>query len=280
MYPGYLFQFKIAGQTYGPTLYGIMIALGLLACFFVLFKYGKILHYNPDFVDFIFYDGIASIIVGFAFAALFQAFYNFIETGVFEFGGITFLGGLIGGAACFLILYFIFRKKYNTRLCEVITYIPCGILVAHGFGRIGCLFAGCCHGTYLGASYVVGGIKMKGDFGWGYYVPTQLYEALFLFAMFAVISYLVIKRNFKHGLSLYLLSYGIFRFLIEFLRADHRGEFVSGISPSQFWSLIMIPLAVGVYFLHNYFLKKRAAELEKNPSGFNKSEKPDKKVKK
>ena len=275
MYPDYLFKINIGGQTYGPTMYGIMIALGLLACFLVIFKYGEIMHYNKDFVDFIFYDGIASIIVGFGFAAIFQAFYNFIETGVFEFGGITFLGGLIGGAGCFLILYFIFRKKYNTRLCEVITYLPCGILIAHGFGRIGCLFAGCCHGTFLGTEYVVGGIRMRGDFGWGYYIPTQLYEALFLFLMFGVISYLVLKRKYQYGLSLYLISYGVFRFLIEFLRADHRGEFIGKISPSQFWSLLMIPLAVGVYFLQKYFLKKRAEELAQNPLGF--EQKTDKK---
>lgn len=272
MYPDYLFKINIGGQVYGPTLYGVMIAIGLLACFYVIFKYGKILNVNPDFTDFIFYDGIASIIVGFGFAALFQAFYNFIETGVFEFGGITFLGGLIGGAACFLILYFIFRKKYNTRLCEVITYLPCGILIAHGFGRIGCLFAGCCHGTYLGQDYVVGGIWMKGTVNngslWGYYVPTQLYEALFLFVMFAIISILVLKYKYQHGLSLYVLTYGIFRFLIEFLRADHRGDFIGNISPSQFWSLLMIPLAFGVYFLQKYFLKKRAEELKNNPSGF------------
>ncbi len=268
MYPDYLFKITIAGKEYGPTMYGIMIALGLLACFYVIFKYGKILNVNPDFTDFIFYDGIASIIVGFGFAALFQAVYGFIETGVFKYDGITFLGGLIGGAACFLLIYFIFRKKYNTRLCEVITYLPCAILIAHGFGRIGCLFAGCCHGTYLGETYVFGGIKMDGTQGWGYYVPTQLYEALFLFIMFGVISYLVLKHKYQHGLSLYVLTYGIFRFIIEFFRADHRGEFVGNISPSQFWSLLMIPLAFGIYFLHKYFLKKRAEELKNNPTGF------------
>lgn len=268
MYPDYLFSFSVGGKTYGPTMYGLMIAIGILACFFVLYKYGKILNYNRDFVDFIFYDGIASIIVGFGAAALFQAFYNYLETGTFEFGGITFLGGLIGGAACFIILYFIFRKKYNTRLCEVITYIPCGILIAHAFGRIGCLFAGCCHGTYLGTDAAAGGIYMRGNDGWGYYIPTQLYESLFLFVMFGVLSLLVLKFKFKHGLSLYLLSYGIFRFLIEFLRGDDRGQFIGSLSPSQFWSLIMIPLAVGIYFLHNYFLKKRTEELKLNPSGF------------
>lgn len=268
MYPDRLFTITIAGTELGPTLYGIMIALGLLACFTTLFLSVKLLNFNSDFVDFIFYDGIASIIVGFGSAALFQAVYNYIETGVWKFGAITFIGGLIGGAACFLIIYVLCRKRYNTRLCEVVSYLPCCILIAHAFGRIGCLFAGCCHGTYLGETYVFGGIKMNGGDGWGYYIPTQLYEALFLFIMFGVIFYLVVKRKYQHGLSLYLFSYGIFRFVIEFFRDDHRGEFVGSISPSQFWSLLMIPLAFGVYFLHKYFLKKRAEELKANPSGF------------
>lgn len=262
MYPDYLFKINIGGNVYGPTLYGIMIAIGLLFCFLVLYKYGKKLGYNPDFIDFIFYDGILSIIVGFCFAGLFQAFYNYLETGVFEFGGITFIGGLIGGAGCFLLVYWLLRKRFNTRLCEVVSYLPCCILIAHAFGRIGCLCAGCCHGAYLGTQYVVGGIKMDGDYGVGYYVPTQLYESLFLFIMFGVTSYLVLKKNYKHGLSLYLLTYGIFRFVIEFFRADHRGAFVTGISPSQFWSLLMIPLAFGVYFLQKYLLKRRANELK------------------
>lgn len=262
MYPDYLFQIDVGGTTVGPTMYGVMIAVGLLACFFVLFFYAKKLNYNPNFIDFIFYIGIGAIAIGFFFAALFQAFYNYLETGVFEFGsGITFLGGLIGGAGSFLGLYFIFRKKYNTRLIDVISYLPCCILIAHAFGRIGCLFGGCCHGAFKGTEYVFGTIKMHGDMGLGYYVPTQLYEAIFLFVVFAVLTFLIFKFDFKHGLSLYLGSYGIWRFVIEFFRADHRGEFVGSLSPSQFWSLIMIPLAVGVYFLQNYMLKKRAEEL-------------------
>ncbi|MBQ3166509.1 MAG: prolipoprotein diacylglyceryl transferase [Clostridia bacterium] len=261
MYPDYLFTINLGGGPVGPTMYGLMIAIGLLCCFGVLFFYAKKLGYNQNFIDFIFYVGICSIIVGFGFAALFQAFYNFIETGKFQFGGITFLGGLIGGVACFFILYGIFRKKYTSRLIDVLSYLPCCILIAHGFGRIGCLFAGCCHGTYLGAEYVFGGIRMEGTLGWGYYVPTQLYEALFLFVVFGLLTFLVFKYDYKHGLSLYLITYGIFRFIIEFFRADHRGEFIGNISPSQFWSLAMIVLAFGVYFLEKYLVKRRKEQL-------------------
>ena len=95
----------------------------------------------------------------------------------------------------------------------------------------------------------------------GYYFPTQLVEALFLFAMFGVCLWLYLKKGFKHNLSLYLLTYGIFRFFIEYARGDERGTFVAGMSPSQFWAIVMIVASVGVYFLLEFAFKKRAEEL-------------------
>ena len=80
--------------------------------------------------------------------------------------------------------------------------------------------------------------------GWGYYVPTQLYEALFLLVVFAVTSFLVIKKDFRFNLETYLISYGVFRFVIEYLRTDYRGDFLGIISPSQFWSVLMVVLGV------------------------------------
>jgi phosphatidylglycerol:prolipoprotein diacylglycerol transferase len=50
-------------------------------------------------------------------------------------------------------------------------------------------------------------------------------------------------------MSVYLIAYGIFRFLIEFVRDDERGQLLGFISPSQFWSILMIGLGIGLYFL-------------------------------
>ena len=133
------------------------------------------------------------------------------------------------------------------------------MLVAHGFGRLGCLMAGCCHGEYLGQEYVFGGIKMDGSKGWGYYVPTQLYEALFLLLLCAVLSLLLLRRNFKFALPIYLASYGIWRFLIEFARADDRGAFIGSLSPSQTLSLILVVLSVPAYFILKKFVTESKA---------------------
>ena len=85
--------------------------------------------------------------------------------------------------------------------------------------------------------------------------PTQLYEAAFLFVLFAVTAYLVLKKDFKHNLSLYFIAYGVFRFFIEYLRDDARGELVGGITPSQFWSILMVVFGVAMIFVIGYFFK-------------------------
>ena len=200
-------------------MYGVMIAVGILCAFLMLFYLTKKKGVDVRFTDFIFYNGIASIVVGFGFATLFQSTYNYIKNPSvgFELGsGMTFIGGLIGGVACFLAIYFIFRKKYTTRLYEVISLLPCSILIAHAFGRIGCFFAGRCYGketdSFLGVQFP--------DLPHPVH-PTQLYEAAFLFVLFAVSVYLILKKDFKHNLSLYLIAYGVFRFLIEYVMYFH-----------------------------------------------------------
>lgn len=250
------------------NLYGVMIAVGLLACFGVLFSFSKRKGLDSRYTDFIFYDAIFAIAFGFLSAALFQAFYNYLENPEqgFRFGsGITFIGGLIGGVISFLLIYFLFRKHTHGKLTDILSIAPCCILIAHAFGRLGCLFAGCCHGEYLGKDYEFGGIFMRPNSGpAGYYVPIQLYEALFLFILFGVCSYLLLKKDFKHNLSIYLISYGIFRFVNEFFRSDSRGQFIGSLSPSQFWSIVMVIAGAGVYFLLEYIYKKRALKGEES----------------
>ena len=219
-----------------------------------------------DVQDFVFFVAIGAIAFGILFAKVFQAVYEWIDTGVWDFygAGLTVMGGLIGGAGAFLIMYFgighfYFRGKnkglHIKQFNNVFLTAPCCITIAHGFGRIGCLMAGCCHGEYLGSEFVVGGIKMEGTtHGWGYYVPTQLYEALFLFGLFALLSVLYFKRvNFI--MSVYLVAYAIWRIIIEFFRADMRGELIPGtLSPSQWQSILFMIIAVAIIVF--YVIKK------------------------
>ena len=228
-------------------MYGVMIAVGIVFAFIVLFSYSKKKNVDEKLVNFIFYDGIGAIVFGFLSAAFFQGLYDYIENpdaGFHIDDGITFMGGLFGGVLFFLTVYFIARKKLNLHLCDIISIIPCSILIAHGFGRIGCFFAGCCYGRETDSILGIKFPNLPNPV-----LPTQLYEAAFLFIMFGVCSYLVMKKDFKHNLSLYLISYGIFRFLLEFIRGDDRGQFIAGITPSQFWSIVMIVAGILVFFI-------------------------------
>ena len=186
---------------------------------------------------------------------LFQAIYNIKDRGAFIIDGetgATFAGGLTGGAATFLFVYFIFGKKYESKKYtrDVIDCAACAIPSAHAFGRIGCLMGGCCYGkptdSPIGIYMVNLGYKV---------VPVQLFEAIFLFALATVLIILLFKGK-KHIMELYMLSYGVFRFIIEFFRDDERGTLLTGVfSPSQ---IISICLVIGAGAL--YFVSKRHKE--------------------
>ncbi len=244
----------------GVYLYGICIGVGLLACIAVLYIYTKKKNMPSYVQDFIFIIAILAVALGFLAAKLFQAFYDYLAGKPFNFmtAGITAMGGFVGGAVAFVLLYFVggllvFKGKrkgiHIKEFNKILLVAPICITIAHAFGRIGCLMSGCCHGAYLGDEYVFGGIYMKGTTnGYGYYVPTQLYEALFLFALFAVLSLLYFK-DFNITMHVYLIAYGEWRIFIEFLRTDYRGG-AGFFSPSQWMSFIFIAIGGALFILY------------------------------
>ena len=108
-------------------------------------------------------SGVSSMLGGYLFAVLFQGVYNAIASGKFSLSGdtgATFYGGLIGGTSTFIAVYFLAGKwaipqkgEAKARFLEVLNLGMCSVVVAHAFGRIGCLFAGCCHGAVTTAWY-------------------------------------------------------------------------------------------------------------------------------
>ena len=271
MHPQALFSINLFGNTYSVYLYGICIAVGIIACLGVFYFYTKKKEMPTKVQDFIFVVAIVAIALGFLFAKLFQAVYEWIESGVFDFygSGITAMGGFIGGAAVFLLVYFgagkfVFKGKekdlHKKEFNKILLCAPCCITIAHAFGRIGCLFAGCCHGALISHDAGHGGIYMTSSDTHitGYFVPTQLYEALFLFALFAVLSYLYFNRS-NITMQIYLIAYGVWRIFIEFFRTDARGAIVLGLAPSQWQSIIFI--IGGIVMLVIYKLLKKPFRL-------------------
>lgn len=255
--------FTIFGRS--VYLYGVLIAIGLMACLWVLYYYTKKKNMPSEIQDYIFIIAIIAVALGFLSAKLFQAFYDYLASGVWDFygAGITAMGGFIGGAAAFIASYFgighfVFKNKkarlHIKEFNKIVLVAPLCITIAHAFGRLGCLMSGCCHGAYLGQESVFGGIYMYGTVNnfhkWGYYVPTQLYEALFLFALFAVLSVMYFKGS-NVTMHVYLIAYGVWRIFVEFLRTDYRGGAqASMFSPSQWVSFIFIGAGIALFIIY------------------------------
>ncbi len=131
-------------------------------------------------------------------------------------GGLDFFGGFIfalltvwGG-----IIY------YRLPLWKVADIAAISLLLAHSVGRLSCWLAGCCYGkptdlpigvVFPPDSVAPSGIPLY---------PTQLMEATGNFIGFLILFFLYRRGKPFDGaiFSLYLIWYGIERFLLEFIR--------------------------------------------------------------
>ena len=234
----------------GINLYVISICVGLIACFLVFSKLSDKLGLRAKIHNIEIFAGIVGIGAGLGASVLFQALYNIASVGKFEINsetGATFYGGLVGGAIAFLAIYFLvgrFKIKDRIYLESFFPMVSCiapAIAIAHGFGRLGCLTAGCCHGKVTDAWC---GIMMYGNMGYDKYVPIQLFEAIFLFSLCALLIFRAAARK-KYNFSIYVIAYGVWRFVIEYARADYRGStFISFLTPSQLTAVVLVAAGI------------------------------------
>lgn len=245
--------------------YGVCMGLGIVFCFVFLMVTMSKKNFDDESTDKILFIGVFATAFGVFMAAVVQGIYNAIAGYGFDLKSMTFYGGLIGGVASFLLVWNLYvfviaprtkikflQNNMNAALSDALPFIPIAITIAHAFGRLGCTFAGCCHGDVTNAWY---GIYMDTlEFGYAKVVPTQLFECIFLAILSLIMALLYFKFKFKYNFSLYCIAYGIWRFVIEFARKDDRGFFIPGISPSQFWSIVIVLLGIGFIFLQYYRL--------------------------
>ena len=141
-----------------------------------------------------------------------------------------------------LPLSWLFSRLGGMRWVEMLNFHAVGLAFAHACGRIGCFLGGCC----FGCPVRWGGVRYPlASFPGQHYpgialCPVQLYEAALLLALAFVLERRVAFRN---RFLVYLASYAVFRFVIEFFRGDPRGAIahVLPLSPAQ---VISVALAV------------------------------------
>ena len=223
----------------GMDLYSILMAVGVIACMIFIRLQSDWRGLKAKLQNFYLINAVVAVVLGY--------------------------GGLIGGTAMFIIIYFavghfLFKDKYHLPHLRTASDIaPACITVAHGFGRLGCLMAGCCYGARCDAWY---GIKMV---HLGYkVVPVQLFEALYLFGL-SIIFLVMFKKGKKYLMPAYMMAYAVWRFVAEILRNDYRGAtVVDFLTPSQFISVLLLAgglllLGIEMYVDHR---KTKAAVAE------------------
>ena len=251
------------------NLYSIAMSLAIIIALLLCDKLTQVCGFSLTLQKLVIVAILFSVLLGLGSAMLFQSFYDFLKTGVFNLNsGMTFLGGLIGGTLVYLSVWFLGGKLFlkgknqgeeKRKFKDMLDIAACCIPLAHGIGRIGCFFAGCCHGKETDAWF---GVNMRTENGWKTVVPLQLFEAIFLLILAGVLLYLFLRKKDKLPLMpFYCGLYGIWRFFIEYARADDRGAtFISFLSPSQLTSLLLILIAL-IYFLIWFVLKKKSKNL-------------------
>ena len=162
-------------------------------------------------------------------------------------GGFVYYGGLFG----VLLGILVYCKLLKLDAAPVYNMVAPAIPLFHIFGRIGCFMAGCCYGFTLSTSFVIGGIVID-------HFPTQLIESGFNMLLFLAIWLLQKKFKGARWMRIYLICYGVFRFIIEFTRGDTVRGFFFGMSTSQLISLIILISCIASFFIK----KKQAPAIE------------------
>jgi phosphatidylglycerol:prolipoprotein diacylglycerol transferase len=146
--------------------------------------------------------------------------------------------------------------------------IPLGL----GFGRMGCLLAGCCFGkpTHVSWALTFPGHSpaSEAQFKQGLLDspfqpslpvhPTQIYEAL---GCLSIVAFLLVylhgrKRYDGHVFLAFVALYAALRFVLELWRGDDRGALLA-LSTSQFIGLVLLVAAVVIH-------RRRLARLDES----------------
>lgn len=151
--------------------------------------------------------------------------------------GFVIYGALIGGVVG-VVLYC--KWKGLNCLSYFDLAVP-SVALAQGFGRIGCLLAGCCYGretnsplgiVFHASEYAPNGVAL---------VPTQIISSVLNFLHFGIL--IVFARKYKKGegqvAGLFFVLYSAGRFFLEFFRGDAERGNIGALSTSQFIAIFM-----------------------------------------
>ncbi len=168
--------------------------------------------------------------------------------------GFVIYGALIGG----FIGIVLYCRIWKMKLLAYLDLALPSVALAQGFGRIGCLLAGCCYGretsgafaiTFHESAYAPNGVPL---------VPTQIISSGLDFLHFFILLYFVKKwkKNDGQVTGLFFMLYSAGRFVLEYFRGDLERGSVGVLSTSQFIAIFMFIFGAVFFFVLS---KKKAA---------------------
>lgn len=276
--------------------YGVMIMLGVITCVWMALRRARSLGINPDHIYDLAFWSLISGFLGARFLFIIVNFRDFLADPVsmiFSRSGFVFLGGLLGAIP---VVFYVIKKK-NLEKWDVGDIAGPSVLLAHAFGRIGCFLAGCCYGgvcppdsplSFLAIRFPVFRNEAgEVEYSMSFYehheaglidalanhsapvYPSQLFESFAnLFIMF-VLLFVWRRRGFQGQIfALYLMLYGVVRFLLEYVRGDAERGIYLGMSTSQYIALGLITAGAIIYALRKnkpIVLASATAPVEPSP---------------
>lgn len=170
-------------------------------------------------------------------------------------GGLVWYGG-VGGALVVLTLW---CWRENRALLTLGDWLAPSGLIGLAFGRVGCFLSGCCFGSPCATAWLEG-VAVQYPVGhathplWVH--PAPLYESALALALLTIILWGVEKSTARNTVAgrttgVFLVGYGLIRFGLEFLRGDALNVAATGVSASQ-WISVMASV-VGAWLLWRTF---------------------------
>jgi len=169
------------------------------------------------------------------------------------------VGFAYGGLILAFIFALIYVRKFKVDFWDAADIMIPSILLIHVFGRVGCFYAGCCHG--IQADWGIAFTQSMSAPNGIPFIPVQLFEAGISLIVFAAM--LVFRPEKKRPgilFPIYLVTYSLARFGLEFIRGDlGRGIFL--LSTSQWISVVVLP--IGIWLLYKRMCMRNTANSEK-----------------
>lgn len=174
--------------------------------------------------------------------------------------GRAFHGGLIG----VLIALGIYCRTQQRRFLEVTDFIAPAVPIGLAFGRLGNFL----NGELWGRATTLPWGMVFSNAGPESRHPSQLYEFLLEGVLLFLILYLYSRKKRPEGATtgMFVLWYGVFRFLVEFVREpDQNKGFIAGdwLTMGQALSIPMVVIGL-LLFCHAHY-KQKNLPMKKNP---------------